>query len=132
MIGGGLLGLSFILGSVLLGWLRTPAALYLAYGVLGGAGIGFAYVCPIAAAVKWFPDKKGLITGLAVAGFGAGALFFAGPASTLLLPPAQTGEPLGLSQILLVGLGISQGEGFGIGWKAFLSCTVSFAPAGSF
>ena len=81
--------------------------------------IGFAYVCPIAAAIKWFPDKKGMITGLAVAGFGAGALFFAGPASTLLLPPSSGGETMGLSQMLLVGLGISKGSGFGIGWKAF-------------
>ncbi|MDP6702583.1 MAG: MFS transporter, partial [Candidatus Latescibacteria bacterium] len=86
--GGVLLGLSFVLGAMLVDSDR-PWALYLTYGVLGGTGIGFAYVCPIAAAVKWFPDKKGLITGLAVAGFGAGALFFAGPASSLLLPPAQ-------------------------------------------
>lgn len=117
-IGGILLGLSFILGAVLVAADR-PWALYLTYGILGGAGIGFAYVCPIAASVKWFPDKKGLITGLAVAGFGAGALFFAGPASTLLLPPGEGGESMGLSQILLVGLGVQQGAGFGIGWKAF-------------
>lgn len=45
-------------------------------GIMGGAGIGLAYVCPIAALVKWFPDKKGLITGLAVAGFGFGALIW--------------------------------------------------------
>lgn len=45
-------------------------------GLLGGAGIGLGYVCPIAALVKWFPDKKGLITGLAVAGFGFGALIW--------------------------------------------------------
>jgi len=116
-IGGILLGLSFLLGAVLVAPDR-PWALYLTYGIVGGAGIGFAYVCPIAAAVKWYPDKKGLITGLAVAGFGAGALFFAGPASVLLLPPAAA-EPMGLSQMLLVGLGISKGTGFGIGWKAF-------------
>ncbi|MDH3602235.1 MAG: OFA family MFS transporter [Candidatus Tectomicrobia bacterium] len=119
MIGGLLLGLSFVLGSLLLGWLRSPWTLYLTYGILGGAGIGFAYVCPIAALVKWYPDKKGLITGLAVAGFGAGALFFAGPASTLLLPPGGEREAMGLSQILLVGLGVMQGRGFGIGWQAF-------------
>ena len=53
------------------------------------------------------------------AGFGAGALFFAGPASELLLPPATSQGAMGLSQILLVGLGIAQGTGFGIGWKAF-------------
>ncbi len=117
-IGGLLLGASFLLGALLVSPDR-PWALYLTYGLIGGAGIGFAYVCPIAAAVKWFPDKKGLITGLAVAGFGAGALFFAGPASVLLLPPADGGDPMGLSQILLVGLGVSKGTGFGIGWKAF-------------
>jgi OFA family oxalate/formate antiporter-like MFS transporter len=117
-IGGILLGLSFVLGAVLVAESR-PWALYLTYGIIGGAGIGFGYVCPIAAAVKWYPDKKGLITGLAVAGFGAGALFFAGPASALLLPPADSGHPMGFSQILFVGLGISKGAGFGIGWKAF-------------
>jgi OFA family oxalate/formate antiporter-like MFS transporter len=117
-IGGVLLGISFLLGAVLVSADR-PWGLYLTYGLLGGAGIGFAYVCPIAAAVKWFPDKKGLITGLAVAGFGAGALFFAGPASILLLPPGESGEAMGLSQVLLVGLGISEGAGFGIGWRAF-------------
>jgi len=45
----------------------------LCIGIVGGAGIGLAYVVPIAVCVKWFPDKKGLITGLAVAGFGFGA-----------------------------------------------------------
>ncbi|UCD34228.1 MAG: OFA family MFS transporter [Nitrospiraceae bacterium] len=117
-IGGILLGLSFLLGSILVSESR-PWALYLTYGLLGGAGIGFAYVCPIAAAVKWFPDKKGLVTGLSVAGFGAGALFFAGPASTLLLPPGSGTEAMGLSQVLLVALGISEGSGFGIGWRTF-------------
>ncbi|MCP4131350.1 MAG: OFA family MFS transporter [bacterium] len=43
-------------------------------GVLGGAGIGLAYVVPIAVGMRWFPDKKGMITGLAVAGFGFGAM----------------------------------------------------------
>lgn len=51
--------------------------LYLTYGVLGGAGIGMGYVSPIAASVKWFPSHRGLITGVAVAGFGAGSLIFA-------------------------------------------------------
>ena len=117
-IGGVLLGISFILGAFLVSESR-PWALYLTYGVIGGAGIGFGYVCPIAACVKWFPDKRGLVTGLAVAGFGAGALFFAGPASILLLPPTTEREAIGISQIILVGLGIAKGSGFGIGWKAF-------------
>ena len=45
-------------------------------GLIGGAGIGLAYVVPIAVGVKWFPDKKGMLTGLAVAGFGFGALIW--------------------------------------------------------
>jgi len=117
-IGGILLGLSFLLGALLVSAER-PWALYLTYGLIGGAGIGFAYVCPIAAAVKWFPEKKGLITGIAVAGFGAGALFFAGPASILLQPPAGGEDTVGLSQLLLIGLGISEGSGFGVGWRVF-------------
>jgi MFS transporter, OFA family, oxalate/formate antiporter len=117
-IGGLLLGVSFLLAALLVAPDR-PWALYLTYGVIGGAGIGFAYVCPIAAAVKWFPDKKGLITGIAVAGFGAGALFFAGPASVLLQAPADGGDTVSAAQLLLIGLGISEGSGFGIGWRTF-------------
>ena len=51
-------------------------AMFALIGVVGGAGIGLGYVCPIAACVKWFPDMKGFITGMAVAGFGAGAFIF--------------------------------------------------------
>ena len=117
-LGGVLLGVSFLLGALLISGDR-PWALFLTYGIIGGAGIGFAYVCPIAAATKWYPERKGLVTGVAVAGFGAGALFFSGPASALLLPPAASGEALGISQVLLVGLGVSPGEGFGLGWQSF-------------
>jgi OFA family oxalate/formate antiporter-like MFS transporter len=116
-IGGILLGLSFVIAAFIVGGDR-PWTLYLTYGIIGGAGIGFGYVCPIAAAVKWYPDKRGLITGLAVAGFGAGALFFAGPASILLLPPVE-GQSMGIVEILKVGLGFSAGGAVGIGWKAF-------------
>ena len=50
--------------------------LYFFYGIIGGAGIGTAYVAPLAASVKWFPEKRGLISGIAVAGFGGGGLIF--------------------------------------------------------
>lgn len=52
------------------------AMMYLSYGVVSGVGLGLGYVCPLAAALKWFPDKKGLVGGIAVAGFGAGAFVF--------------------------------------------------------
>jgi len=70
LTGGIILGLGYILGG-LLG--KTFPAQLLCIGLIGGAGIGLAYVVPIAVCVKWFPDKKGLITGFAVAGFGFGA-----------------------------------------------------------
>ena len=68
--GGVLLGAGYILGG-LFGSTFWSQLFFI--GIIGGAGIGLAYVVPIAVGVKWFPDKKGLITGLAVAGFGFGA-----------------------------------------------------------
>ena len=58
--------------------------LYLTYGLLGGIGIGLGYIVPIATLIKWFPDKRGFITGIAVAGFGAGALVTAPIAKQLV------------------------------------------------
>ena len=47
---------------------------YLGFGVIGGMGLGLGYVTPVATASKWFPDKKGLVTGMVIMGFGFGAL----------------------------------------------------------
>src|SRR5246500_1796730 len=58
--------------------------LYLSYGLVGGIGLGLGYIVPVAVLVKWFPDKRGLITGIAVGGFGAGALITA-PVATRLI-----------------------------------------------
>ena len=58
--------------------------LYLTYGLMAGIGIGLGYIVPIATLVKWFPDKRGFITGIAVAGFGAGALVTAPVAKQLV------------------------------------------------
>lgn len=58
--------------------------LYLSYGVLGGIGLGLGYIVPVATLVKWFPDRRGFITGLAVAGFGGGALVTAPVAAALI------------------------------------------------
>ena len=74
MIGGVVLGLGYFLAGLLGG--TSFWALLLLIGLVGGAGIGFAYVVPIAVGMRWFPDKKGMITGLAVAGFGFGALLW--------------------------------------------------------
>src|SRR4029450_3198549 len=58
--------------------------LVVTYGVLGGIGLGAAYITPIAMLAKWFPDRRGLITGIAVAGFGFGAVLTAPVAKALL------------------------------------------------
>ncbi len=58
--------------------------LYLTYGVIGGTGLGMGYIVPIAVLVKWFPERRGLITGIAVGGFGAGSLIAAPMAGKLL------------------------------------------------
>jgi OFA family oxalate/formate antiporter-like MFS transporter len=81
LVGGLLYGLGTILASFSgdrLWWL------YLSYGVIGGIGLGFAYIVPVAVLVKWFPDRRGLMTGIAVGGFGAGALVTA-PIATRLI-----------------------------------------------
>lgn len=70
IIGGIVLGAGYILGS-LLG--SSFLMQFICIGIISGAGIGLAYVVPIAVGMKWFPDHKGLISGLAVAGFGFGA-----------------------------------------------------------
>jgi MFS transporter, OFA family, oxalate/formate antiporter len=81
LTGGALYGLGVFLASFSnhgLWWL------YLTYGVIGGIGLGFAYIVPISVLVKWFPDRRGLMTGIAVGGFGAGALVTA-PVATKLI-----------------------------------------------
>jgi MFS transporter, OFA family, oxalate/formate antiporter len=77
--------------------------LYLTYGVIGGIGLGFAYIVPISVLVKWFPDKRGLMTGVAVGGFGAGALITA-PVATRLIQSVgvlQTFAYLGIAFLII-------------------------------
>lgn len=78
------------------GWLWL---LYLGYGVVGGAGLGLAYVAPVSALIKWFPDRRGLATGMAVLGFGGGALI-AAPLKERLITLYGVGEAL-----LMLGVG---------------------------
>ncbi len=72
--GGIVLGLGYLLAGIIAP--TNFAMVFLFVGILGGAGIGLAYVVPIAVGMRWYPDKKGFITGLAVAGFGFGAMLW--------------------------------------------------------
>ena len=76
MSGGILFSLGYFIGAYALA-VKSLALLYVGYGVIGGIGLGLGYVTPVATAAKWFPDKKGLITGMVVMGFGFGALIMA-------------------------------------------------------
>jgi MFS transporter, OFA family, oxalate/formate antiporter len=77
-------GVLYGLGVFLASFSHSLWWLYLSYGVIGGIGLGFGYIVPVAVLVKWFPDRRGLITGIAVGGFGAGALITA-PVATRLI-----------------------------------------------
>ncbi|MDB4901854.1 MAG: major facilitator superfamily 1 [Mucilaginibacter sp.] len=77
--------------------------LYLSYGFIGGIGLGFSYIVPISVLVKWFPDRRGLMTGIAVGGFGAGALITA-PIATKLIQSVgvlQTFAYLGIAYLVV-------------------------------
>lgn len=78
--GGALYGLGVLLAS----FTERIEWLYVTYGLIGGIGLGLGYIVPVAVLVKWFPDRRGLITGIAVGGFGAGALATA-PIATALI-----------------------------------------------
>jgi MFS transporter, OFA family, oxalate/formate antiporter len=85
--------LTALTGSLLfaLGYLTASFAgssyliLLLGISIISGAGIGFGYVCPLSVGMRWFPKRKGLITGVAVAGFGGGAIILSELAEYLLL-----------------------------------------------
>lgn len=94
--GGIVLGLGYILAG--LSGAENFVTTFLFIGILGGSGVGLGYVVPIAVGMRWFPDKKGLITGLAVAGFGFGA--------TLWMALADRLGPFGGGQ-LLANIGLS-------------------------
>lgn len=72
-VGGFLLALGCLIAGL---YHQTVEGLVVGYGLVAGVGVGFAYVTPIAMCVKWFPDKRGMIVGLAVMGFGLGPLVF--------------------------------------------------------
>jgi OFA family oxalate/formate antiporter-like MFS transporter len=93
IIGGAVLGIGYALAGLFGG--TSFWAIFFFIGIVGGTGIGLAYVVPIAVGMRWYPDHKGMVTGLAVAGFGFGAMLWvklAGSWGHLLNP-----EVLGLS-----------------------------------
>jgi MFS transporter, OFA family, oxalate/formate antiporter len=105
-IGTLLSGLSWVLAAQA----DTLAAFYLSYGLIGGIGTGIVYIGVVGHMVQWFPDRRGLATGLVAAGYGMGALLFTFPIATAI---AQSGYRNAMwsfgSAFALVGLAVAQG-----------------------
>jgi len=75
--------------------------IYFGYGVLGGIGLGLGYISPVSTLIRWFPDRPGMATGMAIMGFGGGA-FIASPLSVWLMSQFSTPTHVGVSETFIV------------------------------
>ena len=75
--------------------------IYLGHGVIGGIGLGLGYISPVSTLIKWFPDRPGMATGMAIMGFGGGAMI-ASPLSVSLMETFQSASSTGVAQTFLV------------------------------
>jgi MFS family permease len=73
---------------------------YLGYGVFGGIGLGIGYISPVSTLIKWFPDRPGMATGMAIMGFGGGA-FIASPLSVWLMQKFSTPTHIGVAEAFI-------------------------------
>ena len=115
LTGGALYGLGVFLAS----FTHSLSWLYISYGLIGGIGLGLGYIVPVAVLVKWFPDRRGLITGIAVGGFGAGALITA-PVATRLIQSVgvlSTFAYLGIAYLVVTIIAGSFMQNPPDGWK---------------
>ncbi len=85
-------------------WAHNIWLVYLGYGVLGGCGLGIGYISPVSTLIKWFPDRPGMATGMAIMGFGGGA-FIASPLSVFLMRRFSTATHVGVAETF-VALGV--------------------------
>jgi MFS family permease len=96
-------GIGFLIGALGIR-LHNIWLVYVGYGVLGGCGLGIGYITPVSTLISWFPDRRGMATGMAIMGFGGGALV-ASPLSVLLMKMFATPTSTGVAQTWVV-LGI--------------------------
>jgi len=99
-------GILFGIGTLVAGYadqIGSITLLYIGFGVICALGNGFGYVTPIATLIRWFPDKRGLVTGLAVMGFGAGA-FFMGKIAPVMIKAFQVIDPTDPTKIIASGV----------------------------
>ncbi len=122
-------GILFGAGTILAGYadhIGSLWLLYLGYGVIAAIGNAFGYITPIATLVRWFPDKRGLVTGLAVMGFGMGAFFMGkiAPANIVSMGVANTFYMWGAIFLVLVTLSAQFYKNPPAGWLP-----AGFSPA---
>jgi len=99
-------GILFGIGTLVAGYadqIGSITLLYIGFGVICALGNGFGYVTPIATLIRWFPDKRGLVTGLAVMGFGAGA-FFMWKIAPVMIKAFQVIDPTDPTKIIASGV----------------------------
>jgi MFS family permease len=103
---------------------HSLALIYLGYGVIGGVGLGLGYISPVSTLIKWFPDRPGLATGLAIMGFGGGAMI-GSPLGTRLMmfykaaphPIANTWVTMGVLYFIFMMFGVFTVRVPQEGWK---------------
>jgi MFS family permease len=117
-------GLGFLVAAVGAAW-HSLALIYLGYGVIGGMGLGLGYISPVSTLIKWFPDRPGLATGLAIMGFGGGAMI-GSPLGTKLMafykvsgqqPIATTWITMGILYFIFMMFGVFTIRVPQEGWK---------------
>jgi MFS family permease len=108
--------------------LHQIALLYLGYGVIGGIGLGLGYVSPVSTLIRWFPDRRGMATGMAIMGFGGGAMI-AAPASVALMNHFKSATGNGVTETFVV-LGIIYFISMTIGALAIRVPPADWKPAG--
>jgi MFS transporter, OFA family, oxalate/formate antiporter len=117
-VAGVIYGISYLLA----GWFASQHSLwgmYVSYGCLGGIGMGMGYITPVATITKWFPDRRGLMTGVAVAGYGAGALIMSPFAARSIAARGipLTFEILGVVYLIVVVLAAQFYRNPPAGWR---------------
>jgi MFS family permease len=108
--------------------LHQIVIVYLGYGVLGGCGLGIGYISPVSTLIRWFPDRPGMATGMAIMGFGGGALI-AAPLSLLLMDHFKTPVSTGVLETF-VTMGVIYFMFMMIGVIAVRIPAAGWTPAG--
>ena len=110
--------------------IHVLALLIFGYGMLGGIGLGLGYITPVSTLIKWFPDRRGMATGIAIMGFGGGAII-AAPLSRWLMKHFASPDSVGVAETFVV-LALLYGTVMTAGALTFQLPWAGFAPRADF